>query len=128
MHGIGCSYRLKLMNFNKNGMNIPIRRKRGAQSKTKSASERQPSDVVQPVEAQIESEDENIQSKRTYVEAQQIVSNEILPTTSKNHDKLCETCYSKMLKKRGFYCQNRCTKLCSARRFLMIEIERILMI
>ncbi|CAF0923394.1 unnamed protein product [Brachionus calyciflorus] len=73
-------------------MHIPICNKpnRGAQPKTKSALERQPSDIVETEEAQIESDKDTFQRKRTNVEAQQKNSDEILPTTSKNIDKLCE--------------------------------------
>ncbi|CAF0928649.1 unnamed protein product [Brachionus calyciflorus] len=95
-HVIECSYRLKLMNFNKIGINIPKsnKRKRGTQSKTIFALERNPFDV-QNVEDQIESDKETFQSKRTNIEAQQMVSNETFPTTSKNLDKLCENMWFK---------------------------------
>ncbi|RNA02019.1 hypothetical protein BpHYR1_001467 [Brachionus plicatilis] len=103
-HVIGCCYRLKLMNLDSIGMDIPIsnKRKRGAQSKNKKALEHQPTDLVNTGVAGIESDElsSDQQSKRLNVISQPINMNEVLPSTSNNIvEKFSYNWGSKMLKK-----------------------------
>ena len=105
-HVIGCAYRLRLMNFDKIGMDVPIsnKRKRGAQRKSKSALEHQPSDLVETTQMGIESTQADDESES---------NQNVQPTTSGssiNIEKICVICKTTLLKKRGFYCPKGCTK------------------
>ncbi|RNA16168.1 hypothetical protein BpHYR1_029846, partial [Brachionus plicatilis] len=94
-HIIGCAYRLKLMNFDKIGLEIPIsnKRKRGAFIKTKSALEFQPSELFSNKENGIESLEEDDVVETTSKRAIMEKTNEI---KSSSIQISCEKCNTKI--------------------------------
>ncbi|RNA04642.1 hypothetical protein BpHYR1_049815 [Brachionus plicatilis] len=99
---LACCYRLKLMNFNDIGMDIPLNNKpkRGAKKKTRSCLQHQPFDCIQNEEnAILESDqDSEIESEPTQKSSKKQKPNDAVLSI----EIICKTCNAVMKKKRGF--------------------------
>ncbi|RNA45130.1 hypothetical protein BpHYR1_022749 [Brachionus plicatilis] len=102
-HSIACCYRLKLMNFNDIGMDIPLnyKPKRGAKKKTRSCLQHQPFDCIQNEEnAILESDqDSDIESEPTPKSSKKQKPNDAVLSI----ENICKTCNAAMKKKRVFF-------------------------
>ncbi|CAF1034936.1 unnamed protein product [Brachionus calyciflorus] len=93
-HVISCAYRSKLCSFDSIGMNLPIERnkKRGPQSETANAYNKQPGEndkddeLILPV------------TKKSKVKSSQ----------ERQDQQVCPKCNTPMLKRRYWYCENKC--------------------